>query len=469
MFTFIAGATTTGPVDARYKVVRKSSATPRANFAMMSAVAGATRRRSVRCATAMCSMALSRLASPPEESLKRSVMTFWALRAAKVSGVTNSRAAVVITTCTLCPSCWRRRTSSAALYAATPPVTPNVIRIQLFPRRYFFLLLPSLSSSTEVASEKSNSSKPWSSSSQATRVAFCVLGFSIMGGAPAMIWRARLAASTTYANWLSGALLCTVISVLLPKRCQKFLYLIPSPRAGAAQSGHNRLRFASCALHIFIHDAKIIILAKNGDFIPRLGKPPRNLVIGILPTAAQAALQFFPRRRKDKDSHGFWQLFLDLRRSLDVNLQNKVESSLTRFLQPLLRRAVGMFSEDPGVLEKLAARHHGVEFRLCNEIITFPARLRRAARPCSTGNRRHGSRQLENPLHQRGFAGAGWPRDNQNQRCARSLGAHSMFCTCSRSFSISALISSANPVIARASLSTPGVLESIVFASRCIS
>src|SRR5256884_6808181 len=32
MFTFIAGATTTGAVDARYKVVRKSSAIPRANL-----------------------------------------------------------------------------------------------------------------------------------------------------------------------------------------------------------------------------------------------------------------------------------------------------------------------------------------------------------------------------------------------------------------------------------------------------
>src|SRR5215472_1690227 len=105
---------------------------------MMSAVAGATRRRSERCATAMCSMALSRLASPPEESLNRSVMTFCPLKAAKVSGVTNSRAARVITTWTLWPSCCRRRTSSAALYAATPPVTPNVIRIP--PSRWTLLL-----------------------------------------------------------------------------------------------------------------------------------------------------------------------------------------------------------------------------------------------------------------------------------------------------------------------------------------
>src|SRR5882762_5192777 len=132
IFTFMAGATTTGAVDARYKVVRKSSAIPRANFAMMSAVAGATSNKSVRCATAMCSMALSRLAPPPEESPKRSVITFCPLSDANVSGVTNSRAPRVITTSTVNPSCCRRRTSSAALYAATPPVTPSVIRIRAF-------------------------------------------------------------------------------------------------------------------------------------------------------------------------------------------------------------------------------------------------------------------------------------------------------------------------------------------------
>ena len=115
MLTFIAGATTTGAVDARYNVVKKSSAMPRANLAMISAVAGATRSRSVRCATAMCSMALSRFASPPEESLNKSVMTFCPLSAANVRGVTNSRAPRVITTCTLNPSCCKRRTSSAAL------------------------------------------------------------------------------------------------------------------------------------------------------------------------------------------------------------------------------------------------------------------------------------------------------------------------------------------------------------------
>src|SRR5579862_2616599 len=49
------------------------------------------------------------------------------------------------------------------------------------------------------------------------RVGFSVRGFSTSGGAPAIICRARRAASTTYANWLSGALVSTFISLFLQK------------------------------------------------------------------------------------------------------------------------------------------------------------------------------------------------------------------------------------------------------------
>ena len=56
IFVFIAGARTTGPVKARYVVVRKSSANPCASFARMLAVAGAITRASAACASAMCSI-----------------------------------------------------------------------------------------------------------------------------------------------------------------------------------------------------------------------------------------------------------------------------------------------------------------------------------------------------------------------------------------------------------------------------
>src|SRR5215472_6395928 len=61
---------------------------------------------------------------------------------------------------------------------------------------YLRRLLPSFSSSTDLPGSNSYSINPWLTSSQATRVALRVRGFSSSGGAPAMIWRARRAAST---------------------------------------------------------------------------------------------------------------------------------------------------------------------------------------------------------------------------------------------------------------------------------
>ena len=55
MFTFMAGATITGAVVARYNVERKSEAVPLANLASVSAVAGATSNASIDCATPICS------------------------------------------------------------------------------------------------------------------------------------------------------------------------------------------------------------------------------------------------------------------------------------------------------------------------------------------------------------------------------------------------------------------------------
>src|ERR1700730_6000893 len=94
---------------------------------------------------------------------------------------------------------------------------------------YLRRLLPSLSSSMESGSTKSYSSKLGSSSSTAIRVAFCVLGFSTSGGAPAMICLARRAANTTYANWLSGAFVSTVISVIPPQTMPEVF--LPGPDA----------------------------------------------------------------------------------------------------------------------------------------------------------------------------------------------------------------------------------------------
>ena len=109
MFEFIAGASSTGAVVARYREQRKSSAIPPANLPMMLAVAGATSSRSIDEASAMCSMS----ALAPGSNWP--VITRCRVMASKVSGPTNSVAALVMTTTTSWPAFCRPRATSTAL------------------------------------------------------------------------------------------------------------------------------------------------------------------------------------------------------------------------------------------------------------------------------------------------------------------------------------------------------------------
>ena len=106
---FIAGASTSGAVVARHRVVRRSSASPCASRASTLAVAGATSTMSAHRASSMCPIPASACSSSSSQctGLEESA---W-----NVSGVTNSRAAAVITTRTSHSRTRNRRTRSAAL------------------------------------------------------------------------------------------------------------------------------------------------------------------------------------------------------------------------------------------------------------------------------------------------------------------------------------------------------------------
>src|SRR5690242_8471401 len=232
----------------------------------------------------------------------------------------------------------------------------------------------------DEGSVKSYSTRPMSTSSQAIRVGLAVRGFSIIGGAPAINWRARRAARTTYANWLSGALVCTLISVFPPKRCQKFFYPPAAAQTRATQRGDDRFDVFSGPIHIIIDD-DIVILAKGRNFVASAGQPPGDFVAGILSSACEPALQLFAGGRQNKDSHGFGQLLFYLRGALYVNFEHQVQSSGPGLLQPFLRSAVGMLAEYPGIFEEFAAGNQGAELGFRDEIIAFSARFGRAARP----------------------------------------------------------------------------------------
>ncbi len=109
MFTFIAGASSSGAFEARTTAVSRSLAIPAARRAMASAVAGATINRSASSASLMCPIS----ASLPRSNSSRA--TGAPDSVCMVSGVMNWVAASVITTRTVAPALTSSRQSSAAL------------------------------------------------------------------------------------------------------------------------------------------------------------------------------------------------------------------------------------------------------------------------------------------------------------------------------------------------------------------
>src|ERR1700751_5981881 len=133
------------------------------------------------------------------------------------------------------------------------------------------------------------------------RVAFCVRRLSTSGGAPAMICLARRAASTTYANWLSGALVCTVMSLLPSKRCQNLIDPIAAPCARASQRRYDGLRFFSRTFHIIVHYNEIVKLLACHYLFASLRQPPRDFLVVILSAPPHPLLQVLARGRQYKD------------------------------------------------------------------------------------------------------------------------------------------------------------------------
>ena len=117
----MAGAMNTGAFMERYVVTSRLSAIPEAILPNVDAVAGAITRASAQrpSSTWLCHEPLS--------LLKNSLSTGLPDNVESVSGVMNSFAAGVITTCTSAPSFTNNLTSKAALYAAMLPVTPRTI------------------------------------------------------------------------------------------------------------------------------------------------------------------------------------------------------------------------------------------------------------------------------------------------------------------------------------------------------
>ena len=109
IWRFIAGATAIGQSRARHSVESRSSHSPLASFAMKSAEAGAISTSPLSRDSSICAMLFGTRAS------QASCQTGRPDTACRVTGVTNWRAASVITTSTSLPWPTSSRTSSAVL------------------------------------------------------------------------------------------------------------------------------------------------------------------------------------------------------------------------------------------------------------------------------------------------------------------------------------------------------------------
>src|SRR4051794_13518843 len=137
----MAGTKTTGQEAVSSVAVSRSSARPMAARASRSAVAGATTTRSAFWPI--------RTWATSGTSDHTSVVTGLPDSASKVAAPTKCRAPGVGTTRTSCPASVNARSTKAALYAATPPLTPSTIELTcliLPTRRRTRQLLPGASS-----------------------------------------------------------------------------------------------------------------------------------------------------------------------------------------------------------------------------------------------------------------------------------------------------------------------------------
>src|SRR5690554_1051670 len=99
---------------------------------MVLAVAGAISIKSAQSASSTWLFHCGFLSGPISDSVfVKEENTLFLERVERVSGVTNSLAAGVITTLTLAPFFTKSLTKNAALYAAIPPVTPSKIFLPL--------------------------------------------------------------------------------------------------------------------------------------------------------------------------------------------------------------------------------------------------------------------------------------------------------------------------------------------------
>src|SRR5215469_4279801 len=494
---------------------------PCANLARMSAVAGTTTSASMACATAMCSMAES-IFDSPASAPNMPVMTFSPESAAKVSGRTNSCAACVMTTCTWMPRSWSRRRTSAALYAAMPPLMPSVILIGAWTAGWGIGFQPPISTPRRYPAVEPARVLYRTSGRFFAQGLIDLLGrlrrFLIVRNDPLdlagadLILRDATGFAGTGFNHGRGAVLklpgtpgCDqnvaivavepidqlhvlpqrrlVLAMLAaPERVQNRLDPIPGivqtiplghanflliffgrsfPRASQSFREYDGAQFIGGLFQAVVHQ-NIVVFVVILNLLAGRVQPAVDDLGAVQTPIVESPLQFLAVRGQYKDADGAGNPGLYLGRPLHVDVEQQVVVVLLGLAQEPARRAV-VVAEHVGVLEELVVAHHAFEFLAGNKEIFAPVLLAPPGLARSVGDREiQALDQAAQLIDQGRFSGARWRRDDEDR-------AHSTFCTCSRDFSISDLMDRPISVICSASPARPEVFDSRVLASRFIS
>src|SRR5690606_6067815 len=201
----------------------------------------------------------------------------------------------------------------------------------------------------------------------------------------------------------------------------------------------------------------VVELVVVRHLLARGGQPPGDDLVAVLAAGAHALLQRLARRRQDEYADRARHLRPHLARALPVDLQEHVVAGGEQRPDRLARRALPV-AVHAGVFEEIARLDHALELAGADEVVVLGVALARPWR--ARGERDRQADALvtcEAGVDDARLSGTRWRRHDVQ---GTPHLAHSMFWTCSRTWSISTLSSIAAAEVRASTDFDPSVLAS---------
>src|SRR5439155_1009151 len=298
--------------------------------------------------------------------------------ASNVTAPTNFVAECVMTATTPCTRFWSPRTTSTALYAPIPPVTPSAINatallgysIGQLPD-YPIIQLLDYSIVPVFVSPGSIFSTCFVMTSRWATVVFLCSPTSTRGTDPARSWRARAPAVTTNSKEL-GSFVRSIITSNLPlgERSDYPRRLTAHAVQACAFGNDDSPESIDGRRELVVHD-HVVVFDERRHLVARHAQAALDVGLAVLAASAEPLLEHVKRRRHDEDGGGFDAALPHLSRALHVDDENDVLPRVEQ--RPGVGRARPVeVAEDVRPLEELTGRDHRLEVRAAHEVIVHP-------------------------------------------------------------------------------------------------